>query len=161
MAYATAEDVRRVLARDLQHVEGTAAELLDPQIELMIVAAQATIDQRLARRYAVPFADPVSASVNALAVAVAAYHSDLIHRQSVDQERADPVALRYRWAMQMIDRIANGEDDLPGVSARASGAYAINQYAPAMFSLEDVGLAYVDTSAPYPWPATTWGYGTP
>jgi phage gp36-like protein len=146
--YATAADVRTVLARDTFDFEGNAAGLLDSTIESQVVAAQNEIDARLAGRYQVPFTT-APAVVASITIDVAAYLCNLIYRESKDLTQEDPMVLRYQRAIRLLDDLSTGKADLPGGDGSPGGgdlgagvASVRNPYEGRLFGLETFGLGY-------------------
>ncbi len=150
VAYATVDEVKGVLARDVADATGTAATLFNPDmVDYHIASAQAEIDARLAGRYVVPFPAPVPSLIKALTVDVAAYLATLTYRQSVDVSADDPVRLRYQRAQDMFKAIADGSMDLPaqqvpgdGGASTAGIATVRNPYRGTLFVLDDFSLGY-------------------
>jgi len=109
--YATSDDVRSAVARDLDKVSGTAASMDDGEIDLAVRNAQAEVDARLRGRYTVPLV-PCPELVRNIVVDVAAYLATLVYRQGKDLTPTDPVALRYARAQLLLKQIADGTADL-------------------------------------------------
>jgi phage gp36-like protein len=114
--YTTKEKVREVLARTSVSLPGTAGSLSDATIEDAIAEAQSEIDSRLGILYTVPFVDPnVPALIQTMATAISAYRADLTFREVRDySSELNPVYLRYRDAIELLDRIGAGKATLPG-----------------------------------------------
>lgn len=153
--YATAADVRTVLARDTFDFEGNAAGLLDSTIESQVVAAQNEIDARLAGRYQVPFTT-APAVVASITIDVAAYLCNLIYRESKDLTQEDPMVLRYQRAIRLLDDLSTGKADLPGGDGSpgdlgAGVASVRNPYEGRLFGLETFGLGYGRTARRHGW----------
>lgn len=88
------------------------------QLAVFLRDAESEVETRVRSRYAVPLpADPPEPVVVNLVVAIAAYHAMLAMRRNADFESdQDPYLLRYRWATDLLDRIARGEAQIPGAS---------------------------------------------
>lgn len=115
MAYTTPDEVRLVLTRDLLQVAGNAASLPNETIEAEINSAQQRVDGKLALRYKVPFTDPAPTLIRDITRDVAAYLSDLTFREVRDYgSELNPVYLRYKDALALLDSIAKGETIVPG-----------------------------------------------
>jgi len=115
VAYTTPDEVRLVLTRDLTQVTGNAASLSDETILSEINSAQQRVDGKLALRYQVPFADPVPTLIRDITRDVAAYLCDLTFREVRDYgSELNPVYLRYKDALALLDSIAKGETVVPG-----------------------------------------------
>lgn len=145
-AYATVADVRVILARDDSDPTGTAATLPDVKITAELVAASAEVDARLAGRYLVPFA-AAPPLVATLTRDIAAYRANLLYRQSEDLAADDPMVLRYTAAQLLLEKLASGAADLPGVgtgdgNSTAGVAHVRNQYAGQLFGPDNFGLGY-------------------
>lgn len=143
MSYTDPNSLRLLLTRDPTAPEGTAAELADVTLQIAIDTACAYIDASLANRYAVPFPDPPPALIVQLALAMAAYHADTMHRQSVDIGNDDPVLRRHNWAVGVLNAIAEGVLDLPDTQATSStpdGTTPFDAYSGVLFTTEDFGL---------------------
>lgn len=86
------------------------------QLGAFIVDAESELESRVRSRYTVPLpVDPVPPVVMNLVTAIAAYHAMLAMRKNRDFEgELDPYLLRYRWATDLLDRIADGRADIPG-----------------------------------------------
>jgi phage gp36-like protein len=112
--YTTKDAVRELLARDSASA-GTAASLGDPTIDDAIDSAGALIDSKLGTVYSVPFSqDPPPAMVVRIAKAVAAYEADLTFREVRDYaSELNPVYLRYRDALTLLDQLQKGSATLP------------------------------------------------
>jgi phage gp36-like protein len=112
--YTTKEAVRELLARDSVSA-GTAASLTDSTLLDVIASASALIDSKLGSVYTVPFIQvPPPAMVVRIANAVAAYEADLIFREVRDYSSdLNPVYLRYRDALALLDQLQKGLATLP------------------------------------------------
>lgn len=115
MPYTTKEEVREVLSRTVMSRPGTAGSLVDQTIDDAIAEAQSEIDSRLGISYTVPFDDAhVPAVIHTAATAIAAYRADLTFREVRDySSELNPVYLRFRDAIDLLDRIAAGKATLP------------------------------------------------
>jgi phage gp36-like protein len=113
--YTTPAEVRLVLTRDLDQTAGNAASLSDATILSEIASAQQRVDGRLALVYQVPFADPVPLLIRDITRDVAAYLSDLTFREVRDYgSELNPVYLRYKDALALLEQIATGKTTVPG-----------------------------------------------
>lgn len=140
MSYADQQKVREVL-RTTSSQSQTAESLTDGQIKQSISDADAQIDARLGDRYQVPFTSPVPSVVTHLSENIAAYLADLTYRQGKEYaNELSPLYLRYQRAIQMLDRLAKGDDRLPDdTSERAkSGSIVINPYFGDLMTEQDV-----------------------
>jgi phage gp36-like protein len=146
--YATAEDVRRVLARDSTKRAGTAAVMEDNEINVNVIDAESEINARLRGRYSIPFVEPIPLLVHNIAVDFGAYLATLTYRQGRDLEATDPVVLRYNRARQLLGAIADGKADLDtgdgGGAATSIGSIGtpINRNAGKVWSADDFGLGW-------------------
>ena len=154
--YASVNDVRAVLTRDLGSKEGTAASLQDEVILAQIVQAQNQVDAALRSQYTVPFPDEsVPGLVKDVTRDIAAYLSALVYQQNRDfRTSRDPILLRYEHAKQILKEIANGTltlDDSTG--DRGFAPVLANQYAGSMFGMDDFHLGYNGSAwrNPYGW----------
>lgn len=117
-AYTTPDEVRLVLTRDLEKTAGNAASLADSTIGEQINSAMQRIDGKLALRYKVPFAEPTPTLIRDIARDIAAYLADLTFREVRDYgSDLNPVYLRYKDALALLDSIAKGETVVPGEPA--------------------------------------------
>jgi phage gp36-like protein len=115
MAYTTPDEVRLVLTRNPTQTAGNAASLSDTTIESEINSAQQRVDGRLALVYLVPFADPVPTLIRDITRDIAAYLSDLTFREVRDYgSELNPVYLRYKDALALLEQIATGKTTVPG-----------------------------------------------
>lgn len=116
--YTSPDEVRLVLTRDLNQTAGNAASLADGTIQEQINSAMQRIDGKLALRYKVPFAEPTPTLIRDIARDIAAYLSDLTFREVRDYgSDLNPVYLRYKDALTLLDSIAKGETIVPGEPA--------------------------------------------
>lgn len=115
--YATPLQVRSLVERGLASRPGTASSLSDDKVLEAINSAEQTIDSRLGLAFSVPF-DPVPPLVTDIALAIAAYQLDLTFREVKDYNSdLNPVLLRYRDAIALLQDIAKGIAALPGYEA--------------------------------------------
>lgn len=115
VAYTTPDEVRLVLTRDLTQTAGNAASLGNDTILGEINSAQQRVDGKLALRYKVPFPDPAPTLIRDITRDIAAFLSDLTFREVRDLgSELNPVYLRYKDALAMLDQIAKGELIVPG-----------------------------------------------
>src|SRR3954454_9430868 len=146
-SYVMPNDLRVHLVRDPEAVEGTAAEMSDVTLQNAIDMAQPYVDGSLTNRFSVPFPAPVPALVLQLTLAFAAYHADLIHRESIDLSDNDPMQRLYVWADKTLTRLANGELDLPDLTdqtqvkpaGQAFNLYSGTLFWPQYFGLDETG----------------------
>lgn len=145
--YATADDVRSVVARDPMQ-PFTAATLSNEAITADLVNAQGEVDGRLRERYTVPFgAGGVPSLVKAITIDIAAYLVWLRYYQNTEMPPSDAMMARYGRAMKLLCEIADGGIDLDagGVVLPSTGGglgAPINPYEGAMFGLPDFRLGY-------------------
>jgi phage gp36-like protein len=119
VVYATADDVRSVVARDLNRPTSNTAALDDAALEAAIVNAQSQVDAKLRRRYATPFS-PVPALVKSITVDIAAWYAYGIYRQEKQMAETDPIIRRYNRAIELLCYLAEGLADLDGGDGGAS-----------------------------------------
>jgi phage gp36-like protein len=81
--------------------------------------AASEADSYLARRYAVPVADPVPPVLTAAVCDIARYRLT-----GGPASETDPILERYRQAVQWLTRIAAGAADLPGLTLPDGGSVA-------------------------------------
>lgn len=113
--YTSVDEVRLVLTRDLDQTAGNAAGLKDETIREQINSAMQRINGKLALRYKVPFGDPVPTLIRDIARDIAAFLSDLTFREIRDyNSELNPVYLRYKDAVALLDSIAKGDTIVPG-----------------------------------------------
>lgn len=113
--YTTPDEVRLVLTRDPDQTAGNAASLSNDTIQGEITSAQQRVDGRLALVYKVPFADPVPTLIRDITRDIAAYLSDLTFREVRDYgSELNPVYLRYKDALALLEQIATGKTTVPG-----------------------------------------------
>lgn len=144
--YATAADVRLVVARDPFRGQ-SAANLQDDQINQQIANAQAEVDGRLRRRYTVPFLAPIPALVTAVTVDIAAYLVALTYYQETELLADDPLMQRYNRAIQLLKDVTCGDIDLdagdgalPGPDTGGGMGKPVNSYTGSLFGPCDFGL---------------------
>jgi phage gp36-like protein len=114
VAYTTVDAVRDILSRAESSYPATAASLTDEQIGTAIESAQSLIDARLAVAYRVPFADPAPKLVVRIATGLAAFDADQTYREVRDYaSELNPVYLRYKEAMLLLDQLQKGSAALP------------------------------------------------
>jgi phage gp36-like protein len=142
-SYVTPQQLRVLLTRDPEQPAGTAAELADVALQVAIDTATAFIDASLVSRYQVPFPDPPPALIVQLTLAMAAYHADTMHRQSVDIEAGDPVLRRHNWAVGVLDALGAGQIDLPDTQPTSrvpDGVTPLDAYTGVLFTHHNFGL---------------------
>ena len=102
-------------------------------IDKAIADAAARIDASVGRRYRVPLTT-VPEVINGVACDIARY---LLH----DEQAPEQVATRYRAAIELLNRIADGRAVLPDAEAAGEGKLEIEISAPtrtfSMTTLED------------------------
>jgi phage gp36-like protein len=146
--YASAEDVRVVVARNPTRYRGTAAEMDDNEINYALEQAEAEVNGRLRQRYTIPFPTPVPLLVKSIVTDIAAYRATLTYRQNRDLEPTDPIALRYRDSRQLLAQIADGNLDLDSgdggsaVTSTGSIGRPVNRNQGNLFRSEDFGLSW-------------------
>ena len=111
------------------------------QLATFLGDAESEVETRVRARYQVPLpADPPEPVLVNLVVAIAAYHAMLAMRRNSDFEsEQDPYLLRYRWATDLLDRIARGEAEIPG----AGGGFTAQAFDPrpgALFTADHFGV---------------------
>lgn len=168
--YATPKAVQEVLVRDEADpidVEGTAASTDEQDvITKNIVRAGAEIDSKLGSKYTVPFS-PVPPLIEMIAVAIAAYYSDLSYRETRDYGSAlNPVYLRYQDAEALLLQLQTGQAVIPpdGTTpvdpTQSAGTVVVQTitrpplFGPCDFDIYGCGMS----AAPY-WTADGWGQG--
>lgn len=148
MSYVSADEVRDIVAKDVEQPAGTAAELGDARLQQAITSAQAEVDGKLGARYRVPFDDPAPQLVQDITGDIAAYLASLVVRQTKDfSSERDPIWLRYQRAQALLSQIADGTVDLPIDSTTpptgGGGMRGINRYHGDLFTMRDFGLGPV------------------
>lgn len=104
-----------MLTRDPDQTAGNAASLSDETLLSEINSAQQRVDGRLAQVYRVPFDDPVPTLIRDITRDIAAYLSDLTFREVRDYgSELNPVYLRYKDALALLEQIATGKTSVPG-----------------------------------------------
>lgn len=154
VAYATPDDVRSAVARDIRSTSQTAAEMSNAQLTANIDNAQAEVDSKLRNRYTIPF-DPCPAMVKWIVVDIAAYLSTVNYRQEQDDlSPTDPVALRYARALALLKCVQDGDADLDdgdgGGSADDGGGFGV----PVQPS---GGRLFHECNFGLGWPGQWWG----
>lgn len=145
VAYTTVQEVKDILAKDADNVSRTAASLSDAKIEEQIKGAVEEVNSRLGVRYSVPFADPIPAVVEYITRDFAAYYSDMVFRQSKDfSSELDPVYLRYKRAMKLLEDLASGAAVIVppdgGSGSDEAQARGVSRSPGRFFTLGDFGL---------------------
>lgn len=109
MAYAQPDDVRLVLSSVATEQAGTAADLLDPQIQYEIDSASAMIDATLRVIYVTPFEPDTPFLIKSICTDMAAYGCDLNYRKSREYDSQNmPIILRYNKARDQLNLIRLG-----------------------------------------------------
>lgn len=146
VAYATADEVRAAVARDLNKLTNTTASMDDQQFVAAIANAQAQVDGKLRRLYPVPFT-PVPSLVKAITIDIAAYLATMNYRQEREIPEADPIVRRYNRSTDLLCHLADGllaldVGDGTGIAARLNGiGRPIRPNAARLFRGVDFGLA--------------------
>lgn len=125
--YTTDEDVQQVLTPITG--QGRGGWTLKPEdVNHHIVDAQAEIDAALAHLYTVPFADyPDTPSIiREICQDIAAYLCMLQAQGGVEVPKDHPVRLRYERKKAILDRIASGDQTVPGVDEETGIFAAVN-----------------------------------
>ena len=121
--------------------------------QLAIEDAQGEVDGYLGLRFPVPLTPPVPKLVMQLTRNAAAYYADIIYRQGTDYDsELDPVYLRYRRSVELLEKISKGElaldlDENPTTPPVEAEGIVVNKYAGDLFTIEDFAL-FPDGSAP-------------
>jgi phage gp36-like protein len=113
VAYATPDEVRAAVVRDLNKLSQSTASMSDTQIQANIDNAQAQVDSKMRRLYAVPF-EPVPAMIKAIVIDIAGYLSTANYRQERQIPEVDPIVRRYNRAMDQLCHLAEGYYALEG-----------------------------------------------
>lgn len=137
MAYTTGDAIGEVLT-PLTGTGRTGADLDGFRLDQAAEDAQAEVDLKLAARYTVPVAedpDDTPEIVTQVCRDIGAYLATLEARGGRDLEERDPVRLRYARATALLDLVANGTVDIPGIDPipAETGGLAIN-------TIPDLGL---------------------
>ena len=111
VAYAEVDDVRLVVARDLNRPRNTAADMTDEHIQAALDSAQAEIDARLRHRYPTPF-NPVPSLVKQLTIDIAAYVATINFRQERVLQDGDATVRMYNRACCLLDDLSKGDASL-------------------------------------------------
>lgn len=124
VAYATPDDVRGAITRDLTKLKQSAASMSDEQIQANIDNAQSQVDGKLRRLYSVPF-NPVPAMIKSITIDIAGFLSTASYRQERETKEIDPIVRRYNRAHDMLCYLAEGhyalEDAGGQIMARMNG----------------------------------------
>ncbi len=142
--YATAQQVRDVMADPDGAVSGTPGLLSDAVLLERVATAESQVDAAVSIRYVVPFPDPVPQLIVDITIAIASYLAALTYRKSLDLPATDPAALRYAWALSMLKALSTGDANIPNGPSpiqRPQGAYARNTYDGRLFTQGDFGLS--------------------
>lgn len=144
--YATAEQVRSVLARDLNRPGAPElAALDDSEIDAAVGSAQAEVEARTSGVYSPPtLLEDVPRLIVDCTVDIAAYLLVLRYTPG-ELPDSDVTALRYQRALNLLTGIQSGVVDLPtppaGVPTPPTGA-VINPYEGRLFDLDTWELGY-------------------
>ena len=120
--YATLDDMTAAFGTDeLLAIADreNAGEVDAALVEAALARASSEADSYLARRYAVPVADPAPPVLVAAVCDIARYRLT-----GGPASETDPILERYRQAVQWLTRIADGKADLPGQSLPGEGSAA-------------------------------------
>lgn len=140
--YCGVEDVKRALRGSTSAGGGnssTAADLADADIQDSINEATALIDGFIGGPYE-PEEEPVPPIIRYLCRDIAAYYSDLVWRRAKGAAEGSPVVLRFKAAMDVLDKLADGKLDLMGPMNVAEQAEIANQYTGNLFNICDFDL---------------------
>lgn len=171
--YCSVRDVRLALTPNAEEdgVE-TGAALPDWQITDAIDEAEGFINAFLIPKYVITpveitvpdpehegqdfedfFAAP--APVRGWTRTVAAYLCALTFRKHKDLTDDDPIVRRFKMVLGLLTDVRDGKTQLPlpENDDPSQGVYVENLYEPAMFALEDVGLAVDGRHVQRLWPA--------
>lgn len=175
--YCTVRDVRAALtpgADASPEQKDTAAGLADWQIEDAILEAEGTLLAYIATRYVITTDEveeedpdnPGDFWVSTVAPSpirgwtrnIAAFLAALTFRKNKDLGEDDPIRLRYRHTMTMLEAVRDRKMDLPlgGASADDQGVHVENLYEGHLFDMVDVGLAQEGYSPQVYIPAKRW-----
>jgi phage gp36-like protein len=165
--YTTTKAVQEVLVRDEADpvdVEGTGASTDEQDvIAKNIVRAGSEIDSKLSSKYTVPFS-PVPPLIEMIAVAIAAYYTDLTFRENRDYSTdLNPVYLRYTDAEALLLQLQQGTAVIPpdGTTpvdpTQGSGAVVVETITrPPLFSPADFDLYGSAPAQPPYWTQEGW-----
>lgn len=134
MAYSTPAEVRSLLVGVNTSPAGdydlTPNQLSDDQVTAEIANADSEIDAKLANRYTVPFIAPIPELIHSLSIDIAAYLCDLRFRGARElSSDLHPFYLRYRRALDMLEKLTLGSLELPNIELdEAGGASVVNPY---------------------------------
>jgi phage gp36-like protein len=120
--YATCQEMTLAFGEDevIALTDRTGEGRVDETIATAaLVRASDEADSYLAGRYAVPVS-PVPPVLIAMVCDMARYRLT-----GGAAQETDPITERYRLAIQWLTRVADGNADLPGVGAPASGGGAV------------------------------------
>ena len=106
--YVQPADVRNAAA-PTSNTAGTAAELTETQLYEVIEEAQGTINGYVGSRYALPFKMPYPKMLVSLTTAVALYLATLTYRRNKPMDPNDPVSLRYKHSLSILQGIQAGK----------------------------------------------------
>lgn len=165
MAYVTLAEFKAALANAGGAGARTAAELPDARLVAALEEAVGEATGRLTKSFTLPDpgADPLVAPdgipglLKTIIVGIAGYIATLEYYGSQPVEERDPVVLKYARALSLLDRIARGQLEVPGIDptdgSSPSGEPAIYQGGPsvglASGYLEDQASAYRATIPPH------------
>lgn len=162
MPYSTPADVRQVLSPDGQQDDDeTAAGFSDEALTDAVARADATLNTKLASRYAVPV-DTAQYDTGGIlrewSSVIAAYYATLTYSRGADIADTDPIRLRYQEVATLLDGIAKGTTVLPfpDTTDPNQGIAVVNRYEGDMFRLDDFDIG--DSRRPYGWGVVPgWG----
>lgn len=157
--YCTPADVRFALTSNLAaeaEYPQTAASLDDATLLSNIEEAGSFVDMHILARYMVPTEVVDQDGPQTVAKApvrwwtrnIAAYFATLTFRQSRDLNEDDPVRLRFRATVEMLEAVRSGALDIPefepSEDSGEGGVEVVNTYDGKMFWPEDFGLTKAD-----------------
>lgn len=154
--YSSPADVRFALTPGGdENDQTTASSFEDAQLNDAIKEADGHIDTYLSAFFQVPqdpdLPDVAVYPVRAWSRDIAAYLATLTYRKSSDLDPDDPIRLRFRFVMDVLEKIADGKlkPNLPPVdpgndTAQGAFVYNINNF--RLFDWSDM------------WPTRPWSY---
>jgi phage gp36-like protein len=158
--YTSADEVRLVLTRDLTSTKGNAAGLENATIEENINSACQRINGALSLRYVVPFSDPTPTLIRDISRDIAAYLSDLSYREIRDySSELNPVYLRYKDALKLLEQIRIGQVNVPGDPAPppSTGGTGLDVVATFDASGGTIADSFDTDRDPFNLPPLLWG----
>ncbi|MCW2902592.1 MAG: hypothetical protein JWO67_4857 [Streptosporangiaceae bacterium] len=142
--YASPDEVRAAITRDLNRLGGSAASMDDQQLDAAITNAQSQVDGKLRRLYLVPFS-PVPDLVKSIVIDIAGWLATMNYRQEKEIPEVDPIVRRYNRAHDLLCCIAEGHLALPdaagtGIEPRLNGIGRPIQPVGKLFQSRDFGI---------------------